>query len=346
MMRILFGGQIGTTDNVEAVVHYTEETSGIRQVTLVFTNEDGIQEEFTLNVDKMESESGEGFTWATYAVEKESGYPMLIPTGIRLEGEDEINRNQLSAGDAIILVLAVKNTINEDVRFETDVLWNGNDGTREEAFEYGILGSGQAEIRIPFEINLFSGKTTYTLDRINTVVYDGSDNYMGALNLQPGWGEYLWTDTEGSMNLSYYEYTGEGDYTVINTETPDTDAPYISSMNFVTGPVSASGEIEFEIKADTGAAKIKEMIVQLVDKEAPRNLVYAETTDLYYSTQRQCYVLTVSLTETVLKGEYELYSVYVHDEAERHRAYSSYRSGHIYNKRSGWVRNLRYQSVI
>lgn len=365
--------KVGTTDNIEAVVHYTEETSGIRQVTLVFTNEDGIQEEFTLNADReaqfvgndtvlkissraarnldteyslvyasatdfagntvtynelygdrIESGSGEGFTRAAYAVENESDDPMLIPTGIRLEGEDgtEINRNQLSAGDAIVLVLEVKNTIKEDVRIETDASWNGNDGTNENTYGYSSLGSGQGEIRIPFEINLFSGKTTYTLDHINAVVYDENDNYVGALSLQPGWGVYTWDDTVGSMELPYYEYAGEGDYTVINTETPDTDAPYISSMKLVTDPVSAPGEIEFEIKADTGAAKIEEMIVQMIDKEEPENLVYVETTDLYYSAQRQCYVLTASLTDTVLKGEYELYSVDVYDEAGRYRDYS------------------------
>lgn len=272
-----------------------------------------------------EGSEEDGFEQPSYSIVQESETNMLLAESVRLENPDgtAVDKNNISAGESLVLVLEMDNTLGEDVSVTFNAGWENSKYNN--IYARGTAGVQQSdnekiEVRIPFEISRFCGVSDYVLDSLNYSIYDSDNRYIGGAE----YGEYANQYFLANETISIPELsdTSGADFRVSVSDTPDEEAPYIQSVKVVTDSVSAPGTVELELTADTGYAKITEMQFRIMDVAEPNNNFYIMASDLYYSPQRGCYVVSVDLDETVLAGTYQLYEISLYDEAENYRYYS------------------------
>lgn len=273
-----------------------------------------------------EGSEEDGFEQPSYSIVQESETNMLLAESVRLENPDgtAVDKNNISAGESLVLVLEMDNTLGEDVSVTFNAGWENSKYNN--IYARGTAGVQQSdnekiEVRIPFEISRFCGVSDYVLDSLNYSIYDSDNRYIGGAE----YGEYANQYFLANETISIPELsdTSGADFRVSVSDTPDEEAPYIQSVKVVTDSVSAPGTVELELTADTGYAKITWAQFRIKDVTEPQNNYYFMASDLYYSPQRGCYVATLDLDETVLAGTYQLSEISLQDEAENYRYYSS-----------------------
>lgn len=368
--------EIGTLDDVQLDVQYTETVSGIQNIELRFRNSAGYTETFSEYFSEEEQYTGTGatlllnekalrelddtyvlqyvyvtdfagnsttyyaedgllvpdsgseeeeFEQPSYSVVRESETNMLLAEGVRLEKPDgtEVDKNNISAGESLVLVVAMNNTLDKDVSVVFNARWeNQNNNSIYAQSTAGVRQSDneKIEIRIPVEINRFCSVSSYAFSSLSYSIYDSEDRYVGGAAYD-SYNNHYYLSNE-TIVVPEISNTSEADLYISVSDTPDEEAPYIKSVKTVTDSVSAPGTVELELTADTGYAKLTNVEFRIKDVTESKNNYYCQSSDLYYSVQRGCYVVTVDLDETVLAGTYQLYEISLYDEAGNYRYYS------------------------
>ena len=264
------------------------------------------------------------FAQASYKVVKESDNETLLPVSIWLETADGTipDNNEVAAGDSLVFVAQVDNRMQRDVTVDATLRWSGVNQYIEGS-DTLKTGDEDGEIRIPFKVSEFADLGTYMLESANIYVQDSSSGqYMGSLGINPEWDQNFWNDgSTNSIEFSNSDYENNAAYTVTSVLTPDTEPPYVYSVGLNTDPVKAPGRLQLAFEAEAGAAGITDIMISLADKEQASNTIYPEAEDLYYSPQKDRYILDVLLPEDAFVGKYRLGTLSVYDEAGRSRDY-------------------------
>lgn len=369
--------ELGTLDNVQVEVQYTEEVSGIENIELRFRSSEGYTETFSLDYSNEEQYTGtdavltlnkkalrkldatyvleyvsvtdyadnsttyyaengllipdegseeEGFEQPSYSIVQKSETNMLLVESVRLEKPDgtAVDKNNISAGESLVLVVEMDNTLGEDVSVSFSAGWENSKYNY--IYARGTAGiqqsdNGKIEIRIPFEISRFSSVSNYMFNSLNYSIYNSDNRYIGSAEYSEYTNQYYLANE--TISIPALSDVSEADFRVSVSDTPDEEAPYIQSVKVVTDSVSAPGTVELELTADTGYAKMTWVQFRIKDVTEPQNNYYFMASDLYYSPERGCYVATVDLDETVLAGTYQLSEISLQDEAENYRYYNS-----------------------
>lgn len=256
--------------------------------------------------------------------------------------EDGIEKDKLTAGDTFVMTATLKNTSEtvQIVRPNTcfahwknpalDIAGSGSN--------YSLNPGEEGKINFEVSINPYAsvGENEFEEIKINSHEEWEQPNEEVSYFCS-GNGLYGFARISGkSVPIeSSIPYNKEADYTVINSEETDTEAPYIESVSVNTSSVKTPGEISFDIKvSEEGFAKAAAFRLEFNDKSEGyrkyRNVISLDSDKagtLTYSKERECYVYTVDLDISVVKAVYELTRISVRDQAGNGRGYQKNSNG-------------------
>lgn len=274
------------------------------------------------------SDGTEGIGVVSFTVATEANKRIVLPESVRLEDPEDpdFDRENITAGDSFELVWKVDNRLKEDVTGTIHASWDSNENGYLSAQHKFSLAADEDEIRMPVETSRFALNDQHRLSDVAIYIYTRSGVRIGNFFMDYEDGVATWYDYDEGCDLTIVcePYNGEGDYRITREDTPDTEPPQIESIRLLTTDVTAPGTVEFEIKAETGPAKITGITMNLADcNEENNNANYVVSEDLYYSQQRQSYIFKASLDENLASGTYHFGSIDVYDEADQLNYYSS-----------------------
>ena len=273
------------------------------------------------------SDGTEGIGSVSFTVAEESGRAIVLPVSVRLEDPEDpdFDRQNITAGDSFELVWKVDNRLKEDVTGTIYASWDSDENGYLSVQHAFSLAADEDEIRLPVETSRFASNGLCRLNNVTIQISSGSGERIGSLYMYYGDGRASWNDKGSDLTIVCEPYEGEGDYRITRENTPDTEPPQIESIQLLTTDVTAPGTVEFEIKAETGPAKMEDITMYLSDcNEENNNMIYVVSEDLYYSQQRQSYIFKASLDEDMASGTYHFDSINVYDEANHSNYYDNF----------------------
>ena len=256
--------------------------------------------------------------------------PLQVLKSLKFAGN--VKKDQAAAGDSFEIKAVIYNPAAENALISpetSNIKWSTGKYTKGSGETFILRPGEEAEIVFPVTVNPFADKGSRQIENVSISEQSCVITFERA-------GDCLTADREGVINewlgnkIADLAYAGEADYTVTKADTPDQDAPYIESISIVTKNIKAPGKVSFEIKASEGQAKMTSFLPVFIDTANPDNtLVHISKgalknkfeSELIYSKEKKCYVYTIDLPVSAIKGEYILDNFSVYDEAGNSRYY-------------------------
>ncbi len=381
-IELASGKALGSRSEVEFLVNYTEEGSGIKKIWIQIDGENGGSEELTAWADEVEQWEGKGTisvkssegryrqkgryhvsnirvedyvgNYTDYYEEKgregvlvghnaDGGESLLDITGCSFDVQPievlkslkiagNIKKDQMTAGDSFEITATICNSATENALVSptsSGITWDTGESVRGVGEPFILKPGEEAEIMFPVKMNSFGDKGSRKVNSITIAEQSGSVTFMRVQN-QLSTDGVLWVNEWMGNEVADLPYEGEVDYTITKADTPDQEAPYIEEISVVTKNIKSPGKVSFEIKVSEGHAKMTSFLPVFEDTENPDNTLMYQSkgwvknkfeSELTYSKEKKCYLYTIDLPVSAIKGEYILANVSVYDEAGNSRYY-------------------------
>ena len=288
--------------------------------------------------------------------EETKSFVMQYAKGLKLRSvrmEDDVDKDNLAAGDSFNVYLKVVNDSQEDITVRSEncsVEWESMDevgiwqSANGEGNTFVLEPLQEREITVPVQINPY---TKEGIREVSRIMLNNAGDQLTATeytrNKQEGGFTGYFTEfgvgVGGSGEIETLYYRGEIDYTVTTAETPDQEAPILKEVRVTPEETTAPGTIQIKIKTEgEDVAEVTDATIGFTDINNPKNGIATPASDpsvtkLTYSEEEECYILEYHL-DKVVKGTYRMNQLTLYDDAGNSRGYY-YEDGKLITWESG-----------
>ena len=255
-----------------------------------------------------------------------------------LEGNTELSN--LKAGDAFEITLLLCNDSDREATVQPrycDLTWGKPGAPASDSPEllncFGtdsafLLSPGEErELTLEMQIGQYQPVGEWQLQYIR--LNDAGGALTSTMyHYDPDWYDTVMTGIIGTEEAEPLPYTGEFDFSITSSETPDTDPPILESVSVTPAEVKAPGDIQLKFKTQGEIAPLETVSFSFASVEdvEPRffgSFSSDQTDKFYYSDIEECYIVEYTLPETTLEGVYELSHIGLDDAADNRINYEN-----------------------